>query len=150
MDLHEQAFLSAALGVGDERLERRLLVGFHLIRECCRIADDPTWVPRLGVAKSMMDGAIVDGVFVQEDLELPALTSLLEALDTNAPQRPAICSALVAYAKALYREASFSAALTVLDVLDRSWTHDCRPRDRLEATFYQGLILIRGKPERGP
>ena len=149
MDLHEQAFLSAALGAGDERLERRLLVGFHLIRECCRIADDPTWVPRVAVAKAMMDQAIVDGVFVRGDLELPALISLLEALDTNAPRRPAICSALVAYAKALYREASFSAALTILDVLDRSWTHACHPRDRLEAAYYQGLILIRGQPERG-
>jgi len=149
MDLHEQAFLSAALGVGDERLEQRLLVGFHLIRDCCRMADDPAWVPRVSVAKKMMDQAIIDGVFVPGDLELVAIARLLDALESRSSSRALLYSAIVAYGVALFREVSFDAASTAFEISDGLWTPACSATDRLEATFYRGLVLIRGGQIRG-
>jgi len=148
MDQQEQAFLSAALGVHDERLQRRLLVGFHLIRDCCRIADDPSWVPRVRVAKEALDQALWYGTFAPVDLEIAALSDLLRALDSDKPERPAVYSALSAYTIALYRENNFSAAVATLDVLDRLWTPECRVRDRLEAAYYQGLLLVQGRYSR--
>ena len=144
MDQQERAFLSAALGADDERLERRLLVGFHLIRECCRIADDQTWVPRVQVAKDAMDQAMVDGVFVPGDLEFVALVDLCDALDSAAPFRPRVFSALAAYGVALFREVSYPGAESVFELLERLWTPSCDPRARLEGGYYQGLVLIRG------
>lgn len=145
MDQQEQAFLSAAIGVGDERLERRLLVGFHLIRECCRIADDPSWVPRVQMARGALNGAVVAGAFGTGDIELAALDGLLGALGSNELHRTAIYSALLQYGLALYREACLSAALASLEVLDRLWTPECSENDRLEAAYYQGMMLVRGR-----
>ncbi|HEX7980451.1 MAG TPA: hypothetical protein VF461_17745 [Gemmatimonadaceae bacterium] len=148
MDQQEQAFLSAAFGVGDERLQRRLLVGFHLIRDCCRIVDDPDWVPRVRVAKNALEHALANGTFAPDDLELAALRGLLGALDSDKPHRAAVCSALVAYGEALYRENSLPATLAAFDVLDQLWTPACQPRDRLEAAYYQGMTLVRGRYAR--
>lgn len=146
MDLHEQAFLSAALGVGDERLERRLLVGFYLIRDCCRIADDPTWVPRVGVAKAMMDQAIVDAAFVPGEMELVALAELLSVLDSSSPPNgPALFHALLGYGIALMREAFMAVAQAVFELLDRLWKPGYPVRDSLDALFYHGLVLLRGE-----
>jgi tetratricopeptide (TPR) repeat protein len=148
MDQQEQAFLSAALGMGDERLERRLLVGFHLVRDCCRIADDPSWVPRVRVAREALTLALANGTFAPGDLEVPALADLLRALDSEKPNRASVYAALVSYIHALYREASFPAALAAHDVLEQLWTPECPIRDRLEAAYFQGFMQLRAQSAR--
>jgi tetratricopeptide (TPR) repeat protein len=144
MDHQEQAFLTAALSVGDERLERRLLVGFHLVRDCCRLADDPTWMPRLESAREAMNQAIIDGTFVPGDIELVALAGLLKTLGENPHDRRALYARLLTYGIALVREASVGVAYHVFGLLDRLWQPECAERDRMEALFYSGLTLLRG------
>jgi hypothetical protein len=149
MDQQEQAFLSAALSAGDERLEQRLFVGFHLVRDCCRLADNPKWVPRTRVAREALDAAVAGGTFEVGELEHTALTCLLHALEEGPPpQPPGVYASLVEYVHALYRESNFTAAKAALDVTDALWTPECHPRDRLEAAYLQSLIMIRGPHER--
>jgi tetratricopeptide (TPR) repeat protein len=144
MDQQEQAFLEATLEVGDARLERRLLVGYHLLREGCRLADDPAWVPRPRVAREAIDAAIADGTFAPGDIELVALARLLGEMERDASTRPARYAALLGYGIALVREANMAAAHQVFRVMDRLWSPECEPVDRMESVYYTGLTLLRG------
>jgi hypothetical protein len=100
------------------------------------------------VAREALEAAVAEGTFAPGDHEFLALQRLLETLDSTAPRRPAVYSALVGYIIALYREARFSATNAAIAILEMLWDPTCQARDRLYAAYFRGLVLIRGAHPR--
>jgi len=142
MDEQELAFLNVALSVGDPRIERRRLVGFYVLRECCRLEEDEAWTPRLAFARRELDAVAKE--YPDDDRELRALKELLGILDTERIDRPALYSALVRYGRELQREGWDDFAPMVFEVAERSWTSDCLATDRLELTYCHCMAVVRG------